>query len=376
MKRLLLLLLLLLPASADASPRILSGSLVPEEHFRSAAALVLKKTPMSYRGQFCGGVVVHPRWVLTAAHCSPGKMWRRTDVVLGRKNLARPGGQRLAVHHVVRHPRYENKGTPSYDFALLRLSGKARVPALRDWREGPVPAGRDLFVAGWGETEWRTYPHEMREVRVRSFGASRCQERYGGGRSVFCAGRARGQYDSCYGDSGGPIVSRSGGREQLWGLVSFGRGCGLARWPGAYARVGAVASWIRETIQRDFSRGKARPGRDLFPSQEPQDLGPLRFVEIEKKDWNVVMEEAEHLFFVRVEQSRTWPLRSARVHIDSGLFCVWQECGFDSLPLEKTPRGWFAYFYTSNPCPEVRLRVQLRRNKQFLYTESVCQSSV
>lgn len=373
MKRLLLVLLLAaLPvSSAGAETRILSGHPAPEDHFSSAVALVFKGSDMAYRGQFCGGVLVRPRWVLTAAHCTPGKMWKRTDVVLSRKNLALPGGQRLPVQGAIKHPRYEKNGSPSFDFALLRIPKGALAQPLRSWRRGAVPAGRTLFVGGWGETEWQTYPSEMREVRVRTFSRGLCQERYGPSRTVFCAGRTGGEFDACFGDSGGPIVSRHAGREKLWGLVSFGRGCGLSRWPGAYARVGSVVPWIRKVLSEKHRFSPRRAVRDRFPEELPVDLGPLRsFLIEEKKDWVVELEE--HMFVVWVDERSDWPIRNVTLRIQSGRVCQWEECDLPVWQMDRRPdRSWFMYFYSSEPCPVIQARVQLRK-KIFSYKEAYC----
>jgi hypothetical protein len=60
---------------------------------------------------------------------------------------------------------------------------------------------------------------------------------------MFCAGDAT--YDSCIGDSGGPIITSSG--EQV-GVVSFGDGCAKEGKPGVYSRISYVLPWIQETI--------------------------------------------------------------------------------------------------------------------------------
>ena len=69
----------------------------------------------------------------------------------------------------------------------------------------------------------------------------------------FCAGWEEGVQDSCTGDSGGPFMCRHGSTWKLYGVVSWGEGCGQANKPGIYADVRAFANWIRKTA-RDTMR--------------------------------------------------------------------------------------------------------------------------
>ena len=69
----------------------------------------------------------------------------------------------------------------------------------------------------------------------------------------FCAGWEEGVQDSCTGDSGGPFMCRHGSTWKLYGVVSWGEGCGKPNKPGIYADVRAFANWIRKTA-RDTMR--------------------------------------------------------------------------------------------------------------------------
>ncbi|RLN97141.1 hypothetical protein BBJ28_00026850 [Nothophytophthora sp. Chile5] len=60
---------------------------------------------------------------------------------------------------------------------------------------------------------------------------------------MVCAGGQTNK-DSCQGDSGGPLISEMSAEDVLIGVVSWGNGCGLAGYPGVYARVSSGREWI------------------------------------------------------------------------------------------------------------------------------------
>jgi hypothetical protein len=64
--------------------------------------------------------------------------------------------------------------------------------------------------------------------------------------TMLCAGRSMPNFDSCGGDSGGPLLDKATG--ELVGIVSFGKGCGNPDFPGVYTRVSKYTSWIHDRI--------------------------------------------------------------------------------------------------------------------------------
>ncbi|MFE4588933.1 S1 family serine peptidase [Streptomyces laurentii] len=204
-------------------------------------------------GQFCGGAVVAPTKVLTAAHCLGsevlgGEPWELPDfrVIAGRTALRGDGGREVRVTSTWVNPEYD-PAAGSGDLAVLTLERALPASYVIDVAAADDPAlapGTAADVYGWGDTTGDgTYARSLRAARVRVLPDATCERAYPGGLGVeyrretmLCAGDPRGGRDACQGDSGGPLVARG----RLIGLVSWGSGCGEADSPGVYTRVSAI----------------------------------------------------------------------------------------------------------------------------------------
>ncbi|MEU9312242.1 serine protease [Streptomyces sp. NPDC048256] len=201
-------------------------------------------------GQFCGGVVVGPSTVLTAAHCMgedvlgapPGQL-ADLKVVAGRTDLYRDTGEEVSVRSVWVNPGYDGVSNAG-DFAVLTLAQPLPAAAVIPMAAEGDPAyeaGTEAVVYGWGDsTGFGAYAHSLRAARVHVLSDASCERAYPGtsdgtydARSMVCAGEERGGRDACQGDSGGPLVAQG----RLIGLVSWGSGCGRPGSPGVYTRV-------------------------------------------------------------------------------------------------------------------------------------------
>ncbi|GAB2821101.1 serine protease [Lentzea nigeriaca] len=192
----------------------------------------------------CGGALVAPDKVMTAAHCATlkgvlGRNQRPAEqlrVIAGRTDLRdSSGGIEAAVAAVWRHPDYREV-TQGDDVAVLTL---ARALPYRTVALGEV--GDEGVVLGWGRTAETSPPAmTLRKVTVPILSDSECvlmEPDYRPG-AMLCAGR--GGRDACTGDSGGPLVVRG----RLAGIVSFGRGCARADEPGVYTRLAHYRSML------------------------------------------------------------------------------------------------------------------------------------
>jgi trypsin len=233
----------------------------------------------------CGGVVLDPRRVATAAHCVFGSdqsyLLAQAPSALrtftGSVRLG-SGGQVAQVAQVSFDPRFDARSF-DYDVAVLRLDR----PLALDGATAPIapgaatpPDGTAALVSGWGEIRdddpyqpGARYPETLRVGELRTVSDAACAAAYpelppAAGAAVCTTSADPGaRTDACQGDSGGPLTS--GGL--LIGLVSSGTDCGDPRFPGVQTEVAEPG--VRAFLTRTDLPPAPRPSAPLGISGAP-----------------------------------------------------------------------------------------------------------
>ena len=237
---------------------------------------------LEYSGYLgCGGTLVWPDLVLTAAHCAYDEDVDPQSMValVGEK-------ERRTIRRVIPHPAYDDP-TNQYDVAVLKLNepilgvplvALAQSDHLATLQQTSSSDTVNVTVIGFGATaDDSRNSNVLREAHIQIVSDETCQKFYNRGDihgpSMLCAAHAEEWQGPCYRDSGGPLlflgntqleieanktltttartVNETLGRDLQLGIISWGgERCADPNQPGVYADVAHVQPWVERVICR------------------------------------------------------------------------------------------------------------------------------
>ncbi len=254
-----------------------SGAVVNGEA-TTASAHPWQVALMDNAGHFCGGSIISPTQIVTAAHCTEGMSAGDITIRAGVTNVTDSSGQDRAVASVTEHPDYAS--TQVGDIAVITLAQPLQlnenVQAIGLATDADVAANTTGVVTGWGalsendeagsETLLAAQVPLVSDGACSTMGIDAAKEACAGGTGT----------DSCYGDSGGPlVVTGTDGAPKLAGVTSWGDECGGAT-PGVYADVPGLTDFIRSASDDSTATPTGdTPGTGTPTPESPADDTPI-----------------------------------------------------------------------------------------------------
>ncbi|XP_058799325.1 mite allergen Der p 3-like [Phymastichus coffea] len=238
---------------------ILDGSTVDKNEFPFTASF---QNISKNNEHFCGGIIVHEMFILTAAHCIAGKVIKDIRVVAGSRDLKSIKEYKNVrrIIQIFKNPNYNKPLPRDNDIALVKLDGPYKMDKCiskaklvpEDYR---IPDDLIVHIIGWGVTksDIKAACGSLKKTKVIVLSHSQCTELYAGkvkvSNTVFCTTHnSKKNRGACYGDSGGPVLKD---KTVVIGVISVNYAkakCGDKNHPDLQTNVAKYRKWIDNII--------------------------------------------------------------------------------------------------------------------------------
>lgn len=250
--------------------RIVNGTTIPQ-NVRNKYNFFCSITGNNSLTPLAGGAYIGKNIVITAAHVVYGlRSSSLINVRFGNRNLYHPG-VKFNVKKILIHPEY-NSTTVDNDIALLFLDKrpglygikKLFLPGKRNFnniyqfnQEGIIIGyGTDKFFNGSQPMFLQKASIKIMDPNKSFFPKSWITDNMITAGDYNDVNDPYDNEDACQGDSGGPLFGKFGANNEnvLFGITSWGVGCGFNNFPGVYTKVGNYTNWVYKNWFYDFKK--------------------------------------------------------------------------------------------------------------------------